>query len=144
MAEPVYRKVIDGAGQVSFVEVPQGSPASAAIDVAGNWLKARSGETSTKLGAAVGIAAAPTLTDYATKAVIAGLAGDYVSCALYGVPALVGGFGALAAIITPENPKGPTDEEIHAAVVRLSHDQLISLLAQPVNAKPVPTTAGSV
>lgn len=147
MADPVYKKVTDGQGNVSFVEVSQGSLPIDAVSVAGEWLKARAGESSTKIGAIGGVVAAPTIADYAGKAVIAGLAGDYVSCAMYGVPALVGIVGSLAAIVTPEKPKGPTDEEIHSAVARMPRDQLISLLNQPIATAasgPVPTAGGSI
>lgn len=142
MVDPVYKKVTDGQGNVSFVEVSQSSLPTAAVSAAGAWLNARSGETSTQLGAIGGAVAAPTLVDYIGKAVIAGLAGDYVSCAMYGVPALLGIIGSLAAIVTPDKQKGPTDEEIHASVARMSREQLVSMLQLPVQT--VQSTGSSV
>jgi hypothetical protein len=117
----IYTKNPDG----TFSEVVTQS----AIDTATSWITDRSLENSTKVGVIAGAAAAPTIADNAGKAVIAGLAGDYISCAMYGVPALVGIVGSLAAIIKPDNKlKGPTNDQIKSHVAALSRDELISLL----------------
>jgi hypothetical protein len=110
----------------------QEAQAATVIGGAGDWLSARSAETSTHLGTIGGAVAAPTIADNIGKAIIAGLAGDYVNCVMYGLPALLGIIGSFAAVVISEKPKGPTDEEIHASVARMSRDQLISLLQQPV------------
>ena len=117
-----YKQVTDPFGNVTYVAVT--SP----IDTASDWLNARSGETSTLIGAAAGTALAPTIFDNASKAVIAGIAGDYISAATYGIPAVVAIYGALAAIIKHDKPKGPTDAQIKTHVAGLSRDELISLL----------------
>jgi hypothetical protein len=123
-----YHVVMSADGGISIVA---DTPAPSISDTVKAWMTARAGETSTKIGAIGGAVAAPTIAENAGKAVMAGLAGDYVDCALYGVPALIGIAGAIAAIIIPEKQKGPTGEEIHASVARMSRDQLISLLGQP-------------
>lgn len=121
----------------------QDTKATTAIGVAGDWLTARSRETSTYIGTIGGSVAAPTIADSIGKAIVAGLSGDYVTCAMYGVPALLGIIGSLAAIVTSEKSKGPTDEEIHASVARMSRDQLISLLQQPVQTAQSMQSAGA-
>ncbi|MFA6051562.1 MAG: hypothetical protein WC762_03130 [Methylobacter sp.] len=136
MTDSVYKKVTDGLGNVSFVEISQSSNsdqlATTAIGIAGDWLAARAGESSTALGAVAGTALAPTIVDNLTQAAIGFATGNYLAVVTNGIPAAVGIFGAIAAIITPDKSKGPTDEEIHASVARMPRDQLIGLLQQPV------------
>ena len=150
----VYQKVTDAAGQVQFVEIPaatptaasdSGAPAlvSAGFQALGQWVGARAAETSTQLGALGGAIAAPVIVDNAGKAVLAGLSGDYAATISYGLPAVLGIFGALAAMITPDKHTGLSDEQIKTAVAALKREQLISLLEQSVtNTGPGTNTTG--
>ena len=54
-------------------------------------------------------------------------AGNYISAATTGIPLLIGAVTALYATFS-KTKTGPTDEEIHASVSRMSHDDLIKLL----------------
>ena len=121
-----YTKNPDG----TYTEVIKAAP----LAMVSSWLTERSGETSTLIGAVTGTALAPTVFDNASKAVVAGIAGDYIGAATYGIPAVVAIYGALAAMIKPDKPKGPTDEQIKTHVAGLNRDELISLLqpAEPL------------
>lgn len=85
-----------------------------------SYMAARMSEPSTYSG--LGTAAAGV-----GLAVMAGMAGDIPGALTSGVPAAIALVTGLAAVFTPEK-KGPTDEEIHNSVSRMSRDQLISLL----------------
>jgi hypothetical protein len=103
------------------------------ITQATDWAKARAGETSTLVGAGVGLAASPTLLQYAATAITAGLAGDYVTCAQNAIPFLAGVGMALYGIIKPDpKSQGPTDDQIHAALYRLPDDALRQLLTRSI------------
>jgi hypothetical protein len=104
-------------------------------NAAKQWVSDRSGETSTKLGVIGGAVAAPTILENSGKAIVAGLAGDYFTCAQYAIPALIGIVGAVSAIVIPDKPQqpiGPTHEQIKTAFSSMSRDDLVSLLSQPV------------
>ncbi len=118
-----YTKNPDG----TYTEVVKAAP----LDAVSSWLTERSGETSTLIGAVTGTALAPTIFDNASKAVVAGIAGDYIGAATYGIPAVIAICGAMAAMIKPDKPKGTTDEQIKTHVAGLGRDELISLL-QPI------------
>jgi hypothetical protein len=104
-------------------------PPGWAKDASGNWVRVpapgisqyaaqtaqyvadRASETSTQISAATGIVIAPTLIQHAGMAIAAGLAGDIYTCAINAAPILLGGFGLLKVMLTPDRPKGPTNNE---------------------------------
>lgn len=67
------------------------------------WVAARAAETSTQAGIVGGTVLAPTIADNVSNAIAAGLAGNYLGAAMYGIPAVAGIVSALAAIIVPES-----------------------------------------
>ncbi len=130
-----YHVVVTTDGIAIVADVPVQS----VMATAASWLVDRSAETSTHAGVAGGMALTPLIIQTVTSA----LAGDYPAAIMSGVPAVIGFAGALAAIITP-TPKGLTDEQIHAAVSRMSHDQLISLLGQSTETSVLPASQSLV
>jgi hypothetical protein len=105
------------------------TPASPLMDTVTQWASDRSKETSTKVGVIAGGAMAPTIIDNVGKAVMFGLAGDYVSCAMFGVPAILGIAGSVGAIFKPDSKtKGLTDVQIKTIVESATREQLIGLL----------------
>lgn len=121
-----FHAEVNDAGEIYIVA---DSPLPSFANKALSWASERAGESNTHIGMIGGAVASTSIADNAGKAIIAGLSGDYVSCAMYGVPALVGIVGSLAAIITPEKTKGPTDEILKNHINQLSRDELISLLS---------------
>ena len=107
------------------------SGVNTALVGAAAFVAARAVEPTTQFGAVGAALAAQPMADHAALALAAGLAGDYVACASNALPVLLGMFGCLAAILTPEK-KGMTDDQIKTAVASLSHQQLIGLLDQSV------------
>ena len=107
---------------------------SAALGVAGDYVQARAGESSTQVGVAVGAATGPQLAQSVALAVADGLAGNYVGAVTNGVPALIGLAGIAAAVFTPEKVKGLSDAQIKSVVGGLGTEQLVGLLEQQSSA----------
>jgi len=126
--------------QGNWARVPSPGLSQVAAQTA-QFVADRAGETSTQISAATGVAIAPTLIQHAGIAIAAGLSGDFVTCALNATPILLGGIGLLKVALTPDKPKGPTDDEIKSHIATLSRDELISLLA---NASQVPAAAANL
>jgi len=156
--QKLFTQVTDSAGNISYIAVSDKPDAAvpskiaqvtqiatSTISAVSQYTAARAVETSTHLGLAIGGATAPAIIDNIGKAVIAGLIGDYVGCAMSAIPAVLGIAGSVAAIFTPEKHKGPTNEQIQTAVAALSREQLIGLLDQSVaNESPMSTITASV
>lgn len=107
--------------------VKETTPTKKVISDAAQYVKDRSSEVSTQVAVVSGITVSPLLYQQAGTAIVAGLAGDYVTCALNAAPVIVGIGGILAGIFTKQ-PKRLTDEEIKAHVADLSRDQLLGML----------------
>lgn len=112
-----------------------------ASNVAG-FVADRSGELSTKIAVASGITLSPLLIQQAGTAIVAGLAGDYVTCAMNAAPVIVGIGTIIAATVTPEK-KGLSDEDIKKHVDSLTRDQLLSMLTEGSKAAILQSTVSS-
>ena len=96
-----YIKVVDAvSGVESFIESPEGQGLLSALKAV---IAPRLSENSTHLGAAVLAVGAPTLIDQAVTAITLGLAGDYVGCIKHAIPVIIGVWGTVKAIISPES-----------------------------------------
>lgn len=120
-----------------------GFDVKAVVSNASQYIADRSGEVSTQVAAASGIVLAPTLYQHAGAAIVAGLAGDYFTCAVNAAPVIVGVGSIIAGIFTKEKSKGPTDEEIHDTVINMPRDKLVCLLAKLTEAGAGSVQAGS-
>ena len=90
-------------------------------------LLAAGSQVPTALAVPVAAALSPTAIDAAIVTAAHIAAGNYVAAATTGIPLVIGAVTALYSIFT-KTQTGPTDAEIHAAVSRMSHDDLIRVL----------------
>lgn len=105
------------------------SIANASLQGAALYAQDRLSEGNTQAAMIASPVIAPPLIDNATSAVLSIAAGDYAGAIMHGIPALFGLAGVVAAIITPQQQKGPTDEQIQQAIAIMPRDQRIRLLS---------------
>lgn len=119
--------------------------ADAAVNPVAAWVADRSAEKSTRVGVIGGAVLAPTLADNFARAVAAGIAGDYLGAAMYGIPAVTGIVGAVTAIILPDSNGGVCGDEFKSKIAGMSRDDIMQLLVSSGGQTDgVPVTNGSL